>query len=352
MTRSARQGRRPTGASNRQPGSENDVPIWRRGLKGTFGEKLEHPDFTDLGSFDTKIGDLDTVTKRPAMYKAANNRPVEVPGDYAIVGQQKSEVYGFVSESYQPVQDWQVLRPLYDAVQQAGVETRGVLIQSHGRLYGYVLLHDDSFKFEPQTVGEDQFVLGVRAFNSYTAETSFGAESFGVRMICGNFNIWGQVLGSVRSRHQGDLETLLAKFSSMFDGMLKSVPKMKELLENAVTVNVKAGEVEDLLWGLNVGSRMPLAVAQEIEIFAPEVRTLGRNAYTLYNAVTAYATWQSSGAKYLGGVEDVSRAAMKLLTENHDTLIADGRKAREEYEEKQREKADKKAEKKAAKAVA
>jgi len=85
------------------------------------------------------------------------------------------------------------------------------------------------------------------------------------------------------------------------------------------------------------------AVSSNPATWCPEIKTGGLNAWTLYQATTAYLT---HGKPYFArAMEDQSRAATRLLTIAHDQLIEKGRVIRERNEEerKQREAEKKKA---------
>ncbi len=112
-------------------------------------------------------------------------------------------------------------------------------------------------------------------------------------------------------------------------------------MERALEVEIERAEVPDLLWGIGLGPREVQAVSGDFAGWVPEVKTLGTNLYTVYNAVTAYNTYRPSGGAHLKATEFHARQAFRLIeSADYDwpDLLDKGALRREAHEEKLKEK--------------
>jgi hypothetical protein len=313
-----------------------------------WGAKLDDPQFTDAEGFGRAIDTLDRVEARN-VHLGGRFGPVESPNFgvndepsasfKAIVSKTSGRVYSVPSADYALVQDDEVFGPLQEAVAAAGV---GAVIGrvdgvGTGTTVGHVVLADPEFTVRLLEDYGDSIMLGVRAWNSYNRESSFGGEVFGIRGVCVNYNLWGKLLGRVSTPHRVlDVGIRIAKFEALLETARKSSPVLQKAAERALAAKFKVNEARDVLWGL----KLPVRAVNEIDAgfhgLVPDAEAYGgRNGWTLYNAVTAYLTYRPKSGTSLYSTEYYSRQAASLLDASYDSLMAAGQKRRDAWNEAQ-----------------
>jgi len=318
--------------------------------KRCWGQLLNDPQFRDLAGLETAISMLDHVGLTPAWHGSVDDSlsgevtdtRKQADGWRFVVSDKSGQPYAAVSEKYVPVQDADIVVPFVDVVRERGVQPIGrVDGVGTGRTKGHVVLANPDFKIQLLKGYDEDVMLGVRFWNSYDAGMSFGAEMFGVRTVCINYNLWGSLLGQFQARHTKELGTLAQDYAKLLDGAIDNAPVLQNMAHNAVETVVLAQQIPDLLWGVGLGARAVDRVATGFASWAPEVARLGLNAWTVYNAVTAYISWRDLGGQYLEGTQSMARDANELLTAKLDEILDRGQKRRTSYEDavKAREKA-------------
>ena len=302
-----------------------------------WGRMLETPQFDDAKGFADALKDLDEVTAANVKY-GYDGDWYETPDYKAIVSKVSHEIYSMRSDQYLVVQDREVVSPLVEAVKQRKLKPVGrVDGVGSGETTGHIVFANPEFQIELLKEYKDPVMLGVRFWNSYTGALSFGAEVFGVRMICVNYNLWGDVLGEFDHIHKKTPEELLKDYNSLIDSMLDKSDKLQGLAQNALHAKLQANEVEDLLWAIELPDAGFDAISTDFAAWCPESKKLGTNAWTLYNAATAYISWRKRSGTMLSTTDWYARSASKLLTESHDRLIEHGRNLKAKWLEEQEE---------------
>jgi len=300
---------------------------------------LNTPQFTDVDGFAGVLGDLDEVELRPVAVSVPDGWS-EIGRFRAVTSKVSGNVYEVLSKEYSPIQDRQIAEPLYREAVERGLKTIGrVDGVGTGKTRGHVIFANPEFRIRLLEDYPDDVLLGVRFFNSYTGQMSFGLEGFGIRQVCINYNLWGELIGRVSQRHVAyDADKVVDQFHAVIETMLDRSPVLTQIVRKAQAAIVVKTDVEDLLWGISLPVRGIESITADVAGWVPEVERLGLTAWSLYNAATAYITWRPSGGKYLDATEGHSRRAVDLLLpEQHDKLIAKGRERKEAYKEQQAE---------------
>lgn len=315
-----------SGLKFRMPEARNTKPNW--GLT-CFGAMLNNPQFKTLSGFAKAIDDLDGVEERPVCVDGK-----EVEGYKAIVSHKTNALHAITSSQYQMVQDYNVAQPLYEAAKARKLTPFGSIkgVES-GHAQGYTILTNPDFTVNLLTDHKDPFMLGMRWWNSFHADRSFGGEMFGVRMVCCNFNLWGEQLAKFSARHVSDVGHLMEQYTKTLDRALDNIPTLKGRMDAAYNTAVLKADVPDILWGIELPESGIDLVSKNPVGWCPEVKTYGLNKYTLYQAVTAYVTYRPQGARFLESTRKHAEAANKILTVSLDKLIENGKAKKEAHAE-------------------
>lgn len=320
----------------------------RGGSSRLFGQLLNEPQFSDLASFRAETHNMDIVDRR-AVFLGGKNTVVgnEIEGFKAIVSARSDKVYSVMSDRYQVMQDREITLPLLEAMTDTGIKPVGRIDGAGtGLTRGHVILTNPEFKVRLLQNYDDNVMLGVRFWNSYTGQSSFGAEMFGVRMVCVNYNLWGSILGRFSQKHMAfNNDQAMQAYADLITSSLDKVPTLKDLVEKAAATVIVGVEVPDLLWGLGLPLKEIDGIAADPTYYAPEIAKQGYTAWTLYNAATAAITWRKGSGKSIDSTESYARKVVDLLDEqNHDKLIERGRARAKAYEENLKRLAKKRAE--------
>jgi hypothetical protein len=311
--------------------------------KRCFGQLLSDPEFTDLAGFARAMDGLDRVREEGVYRSIFPNSPAQgtrlIPGQKALVSETTDKVFGVVSSKYAVVQDRAAFTPAYLAAKERGLTTVGRISGSgSGRTTGHVIIANPEYTVKLlDDTGED-VMLGVRLWNSYTGDMSFGGEVFGVRTVCVNYNLWGSLLGMFRLRHQDYAESVMDRYLRLIDGALDASSVLRDVAHVASQERIDLKLVPDVLWGAGLGAAavdaIMVAPGQWEYTWAPVTSPKGPTAWQVYNAATAYVTYRDGGADHLRSTEDLSRKLVAIIDgTGADRLAAKGSKRREAYAE-------------------
>lgn len=295
----------------------------------SFGKLLNRPQFTDLNGFREALSTLDRVITRPVFLDGGR----QVEGFHAVQSEVSDVVYSIPTTRYHIVQDEEVFRPLYDYINETNIKPIGRFDGvGTGRTNGHIILANPKFKVQLLQEYDDYIMLGVRAWNSYNRETTFGAEVFGVRMVCVNYNLWGDILGKFKFTHKSTCDIILERYNFLIKTMLDNIPILQNLCRSAFGTEIPKSEIEDLLWG----AKMPIgcidAMLDKPTQYEPMIEKLGINAWTLYNACTAYLTHARVAGATLVNTERYAKDAVNILRKDeHTKLIESGRERKLGY---------------------
>ena len=181
------------------------------------------------------------------------------------------------------IQHAEAIAPFIEAMNEKKTEISGTL-KNHGGEVIIEALFKDLFIGE----GDEKIQVGARIVNNYNTKSGpyFRGEFYGFRSLCSNGMILGKVLvGSVFSKHTkiSDLQKMMMEFVG---SIYENTETLREIISEATKERLELEDAEDIL--LRIFRRKKF-VKKLKELF--EKGDLTR--YTVYNALTNYATFKS-----------------------------------------------------------
>src|SRR2546427_2378012 len=203
------------------------------------------------------------------------------------------------------------------------------------RTVGHAVFATPDFTIELLKAYDDSAMLGVRWWNRGGTEPEFGGEVFGVRMVCVNYNLWGPLLGRFHLTQKTSTDAMLESFDHLLNEALDKSPILRDRIEAAQNEVVPRADLEDLLFGINL---RPVEVSDVSRLLSRshEVSEPGLTTWTLYNAVTSYATHRPLRGADLERTEAIARDAVLLLTAEQSSLLRRVAKIRMAFREVER----------------
>jgi hypothetical protein len=198
------------------------------------------------------------------------------------------------------IQHDEALSPFIEAINEKRTDVNGTL-KNHG---GEVII-EALFKDLYIGDGDNKIQMGVRLSNNYNSKSGpyFKGEVFGFRSFCTNGMILGKVVvGTVFSKHTkiADLQKKMMEFiGSIYDNAIK----LENVIKEAEKDTLLDDEAEDIL--LRIFRRKKF-VKKLQELF--EKRSLTR--YTVYNAITDYATHKAATEKQRVGLHQIAQRVL------------------------------------------
>src|SRR2546429_6419155 len=276
------------------------------GARQCWGQLLNDPQFTGLDAFQDAVDQLENIEERVVGYKFGDAW-VETDRVKALVGTRSQKLYSVASNVYVPVQDGEVAAPMLTAARDYQLHPVGRIDAGNGRTRGHILLSNPDFKIRLLEDYPEDIMLGIRWWNSFTQDTSFGAELFGVRMVCVNYNLWGELLGQFRVTHRIEASQMVAQYEALLKKALNASTILSDVIAKARNLVVVEADVPDLLWGISLPKTGVDAITAGPTLYAPEIKTLGLNAWTLYNAATPFITYRPSGRRHVNSTQHHAR---------------------------------------------
>ena len=329
------------GLAERQVGNlrfEPAVAASARGIGGHWSGIWEKPQFLDNAHMTAEIENLDDVVGiRMAEVDEEKGEATYWDGWKGIKSKKTGQHYAIKSDKYTIVQDWQIAKPLVQAANELNLKTVGSFHGiGTGRTTGYILLSG----VDPIDLGQveghtwhDWMAPGVHFWNSFTGETSFGADIFMLRKACDNLCLIGDLLGKLKSSHLGNQEGIEKEFKALITDIARRVPGLVKAVEKAKQTPIMEVQLPDLLWGL--GTALPISAIDEIctapEKFTPEIVKGSLNAWNVYNAVEAWISYRPAGVTNPKVVDRIAESAAHLLTKDVSKLIEAGKERRDAW---------------------
>lgn len=293
---------------------------------------LRHIDFIDSDQLRTLTPEKVTATS-----VIVNEKPQ--PNFKAIVGDVTGKVYSIKSNKYQIAQNQLLVDALASASENTGIQVFGKMSDYGGRMAinSFFADPDCNVDFgEYRSAGSDPYMLGVRAYNSHTGQTGFGAEIIGVRWLCSNMVAFGDVLGRVSWKHFVTEDKIADMISSMIMSYMDKVPILKDRITAMNNEVLTLDEAECALWGIKVSPFQTEGIMANLSDLNPEVRHKNGkiSVYDLFNATTAYNTYANTGRGEFGRT-DFSHKAQKFVVEDIQELVDSGADDRLKWQESQ-----------------
>ena len=195
------------------------------------------------------------------------------------------------------------------------------------RTMGHLVFANPEFTIRLLEDYEDCAMFGIRWWNRDGGEREYGGEVFGGRLVCVNYNLWGPLLGQFHVTHERSSVAILESLNSLLNEAIERSPILSDRIEAAQNEIVQKGDVENLLYGTGL---LPCEVRDVARLLpeSPEVAKMGLTLWTLYNAVTSYATHRPRSGIEFERTEALERRAVCLLTSNQESLIRSGARIR------------------------
>jgi len=259
----------------------------------------------------------------------------------AIVGDRTKEVYSVMSNRYNPVQHSAILEAMAQASEEMGVDVFGSVSDVEGKMHAhgfFVSPELDLSEYATRVKHDDPFMLGVRVFNSHNGQTGFGAEIFGIRMLCWNYNAFGYSLGKVGWKHRVKKDDIVSNFAGVINNVAYEVPKLANYIAQMDSEVITIDEATALLYGISLTPLQAETITDKITLLNPEIQDKKKiTVYELYNSATAYISHRSAGGNMIDGTIDLSHKIEKIMFKDTDELLTIGFKRKEKEDERIRQ---------------
>ena len=272
-------------------------------------------------------------------FKNADGTVSEKPADKyrAIIGDKTKRVYSIMSNRYNPVQHSTILEAMAEASEDMGINVFGSISDKDGRMHshGFFVAPEIDISEAKGMEHEDPFILGVRMYNSHNGQMGFGAEIFGIRKVCWNYNAFGYSLGKVGWKHSVKNDCIIDNFKNVIMRATDEVPTLADHIAKMNNEIATMDEATALLYGISLSSIQTGNITKNIKSLNPKVEdTKNMTIYDIYNSATAYISHRSAGGNMVDGTVDLAHKIEKLTYENPDDLITLGFKRIEKEREK------------------
>lgn len=298
-----------------------------------FGQLLDNPTFTDARTLKNAIvGDTDTVSAYP-IYRPKGEAMTLVPGYKVLVSDKTKIEYSVVSDAYFPIQDKDIFMPVAEVAENTGLKVIGAIHGAgSGVTTGHFLFAHPDYKIPLCVEHDDYMMAGIMVRNSYGMDKSAYVEAMGIRMVCYNYNLWGDELGRESYKHyEVNAEKVYKMTHAVCRGIIEKAPKLKELVEKSSARPVKQSEIKDLAWAVGIPPTVAYEVYNAPSAFEHTIREHGLTAWTLYNAFTAARTHMDNRIMNMVKMDEGFRAIKRILYEPIDKLVSEGQKNRDDY---------------------
>lgn len=313
----------------------------------SFGRLVHDCTFKDCDGLLREMKNLDSVRRIP-VYRPVNEAvpdedggvtwPTEnegkyqvVPNRFSLVSNKTNTDYEIVSGKYRIIQDVDLFQPLYNAAVDMGLKPVGsVWGVGTGTTNAMVMFNNPEFIIPTLHRFEDPIAIGFHLRNSYGVNSVF-AKAVGFRMVCCNYNWWGELLGQFAFKHFVEVDDMQTSFEGVIKTALARSPQLMEVMQNSLGTPVDKADVANLLFAV-----IPdyAGLIEEIAVnplkFCPEIAQLGLNQFTIYNASTAGHTHRMTSGN-MDDYDGVGQRLTKLLTMKQDDLLEEGRRNHKAY---------------------
>jgi hypothetical protein len=308
-----------------------------------FGTLLNEPTFTNYEQFKEQVRVLDAVDKVP-IYRPSKRadgtfvgrddfevQPIE--NRFELVSRVSEMDYGEVSNKYKVLQDADVFKPLVEVAERLNLNPIGrILGVGTGVTTFVVMFANKEYVIPLLTEHGENIILGVMGVNSYGQGRGCRAKIVGIRMVCINFNNWGDTLGQFFFPHYYEPYVVAQTFEDMLVEAVSKSPYLSTMIQNAIATPIQEYDLEDVLWYVDseilVNDILPAP-----EKFCPEIKTQGLNVWTAYNTLTGATTYKAGFHRNILALDALTTKISKLLSTPLDDIISGGRANKKKMEE-------------------
>jgi Domain of unknown function (DUF932). len=254
----------------------------------------------------------------------------------AIVGDQTEKVYSVMSQKYKAVQHGDILTAIANTSTDTGINVFGSVIDNNGIMNTHATFADPDYHINVLEEQDDNVMMGIRIYNSHTGQTGFGAEIFGIRMVCCNYNAYGDVLGKIHWKHYTETEQVTKSFNDLIKSYMSNVPVLQKKIETMKSEELTIDEATAALYGISLVQSNVDAIIMNLTALNPEIQNEDKiSTYELYNAGTAFISHKTAGDNTVNSNIVSSKNLSKLMIHKIDETINKGRKKIEILKEKE-----------------
>jgi len=223
-----------------------------------------------------------------------------IPGKKVICRKDDNTPLAIVGDKYKTVTNEEVFSSFTNILARSDINLEGAEVStefSHGgaRTFAQIIFPSHEIK-----VGDkDATALRVIARNSYDGSTAFIVQAGGYRFVCSNGQIMGDNISYFHGKHTPSLDVKMA--AEHISNVLDSFENSKEWFESLRTKTVNdpqayaclafaSRSTEAARVGYVDREEMPRSMRMLFDSWLTHKKTMGNNAWSLYNCMTAFSS--------------------------------------------------------------
>lgn len=272
--------------------------------------------------------------RTPVFFKDEKGNEVEMNGYKGVVGTRDNRTYAVVSDKYKVIQHRVMIDAMSEAADECGVRIFGKTWDIGGRFTGYSWFSNIENHIYLDDKKYDPMIIGFRFYNSCLGDHVLGGEIVGVRCVCGNVGVYGEILGQVNLKHFKGVEYVSEKIIDVLKTYILRKERFNDVIHSMKEEVIDVSDGESILWGLRFDPMTIVRIISHKKTLNPEITDMRRmNLYELYNATTAYITYRSGSDTQMLTNTELSAKIGKIFSMNASELIDRGAIEKERYYE-------------------
>ena len=298
--------------------------------KRTFATNMRNLEFID--SNELRRLRPQAFQRKPIFFKDDDGNDREFSGYKCIVGAKKMDSIAIVSDKYKVIQHRVMIDAMSDAADDCGVRIFGKTFEKGGRFTGYAWFSNSGHHIYLDDERHDPMILGFRFYNSCLGDCVLGGEIVGIRMVCQNVGVYGDILGQMNLRHFKGVNYVSDKISDVLKSYILRKEHFNDVIHNMKGETFEKEDQENILWGLRFDPMTIERVMTNIGSLNPEIVNPKQvNLFELYNATTAYISYRSGSDSQILRNNELSSKISKIFTMNASELIDRGAQEKKNY---------------------
>jgi len=261
-----------------------------------------------------------TVSQRPLFYQRANGTVGELPDRVAIVRDDTERCLGIVSDSYETVQNADLLGLINPMINEGLLTVQNMGYLNHGaRVFAQAQVNQ-----EFQVIGES-YKAYITLLNGHVGNASVAIGPTATRVVCGNTFAMAYSDLSEKYRHQAGVNERVLESKAIINyvnGAMKKYAEYVDALAVAKCTQTQFKSALEAIYNKPVSKMRDSFVDQLNGLFYGGKGNEGRTYYDAFNAVTEYASnysRKSAAGRFnyaqFGQGAAINKRAMRVLTE-------------------------------------
>lgn len=219
------------------------------------------------------------VVEREVLHMDAGRKSPLCTKDYkAIVRQDTGELISIMNYTYKIVPNSEVIKPLMD--QLHNLDTSWYIDGSHSFVENSKMRLQITFPELVMHDGKSDIALSLYLFNSYDSSEAIRAIFGGIRFICKNGMIFGEVLSRFYGKHTMNVN--MSNLKEQIEASYEKLPVLKHRIEQ-----LQNEKVTDSL-RQNIENKLGKKIACYIGEQEDEYGQKAKNQWIVYNMITYY----------------------------------------------------------------